>query len=161
MVAQPQSAPKSNEKDQKSASHYRSDSKSQVPAHALEKYLSENTDGDINQKLSSIYNETNFSLNANESMREDLKSATRNYITNSKVPKYTKGFLKFIDVPETNEAVKLRLKIHSMPGYVPKLGDGAMGVISPKLMNQTTNFFSKKEAAQNNNIGQFIMDHDS
>ena len=112
-------------------------------------------------KTPTTYNETIFSFNANESMREDLKSATRNCISNSKVPKYTKGFLKFIDVPETNEAVKLRNKIHSMPGYVPKLGGGAMGVISPKLMNRPTNFISKKEAAQNHNIGRFLMDHDS
>ena len=82
-------------------------------------------------------NETMFSDNQNESMREEIKSATPNMIHNCKVPKISARLIKSLKIPETNEAVKLQNKLRSMPGYVPKLGNGSMGIISPKLMNMS------------------------
>lgn len=87
----------------------------------------------------------------NESMRDDIRSATPNVIKNPDVPLISKGLLDFYEIPQTNQYVNLQEKFHQMPGYVPELDKGTTAVISPKIM------FSTEQRPSE--IGQFVMDH--
>ena len=80
--------------------------------------------------------ETNVSedVYGSASIREELRSAKPNYISNPKLPRFPQEILDATKLPESNELVRLQNKMNSMPGYVPRVGGGVTGVICPKLM---------------------------